>query len=264
MGPKIQSVERQSQATPYSNDFLKLLQGHLSGAFQGPTGTAGMTPGQSPQQMVNFQQKLGGINTASQYQDNSNQLMGALTARSNATTDRSAAALREGQGVLGSRFGSSAARGEGLLRSEAGLNLDQLLASVMFENAARQQQARQFDVQANLEAAAPFFQMAGLGIIPNEIIASPGVGQQILGGALDLGAAYLTGGGSLFGKAFGGGGGGMGGAPAGGGSLMPGFNPGIMPQFGGNRRPDIGGGSQGALPNFGNDPFYNPQFGRRY
>lgn len=238
MGPKIQSVDRTSQATPYANDFLRILQGHLDSAFTTPTGTAGMTPGQSPVQMTNFQQKLGGINTAGSLVDSSPQLIEALTRRSAVTTDRNAAALREGHGALGNRFGSSLTRGEGLLRSESALNLDTIIGNILMEQAARQQAARQFDVQANLEAAAPFFQMASLGIIPNEIIASPGVGAQLLSGGLDFLGSFLGGGGKL--PFFGGGGGGTG------------FDPSIAGK-------PVGPTS---LPNFGNDPFANPYFGR--
>lgn len=258
MGPNIQSVERTSQATPFAADFLKLLQGQLSTAQGVPTGTAGSTPGQSAQQYTNFQQRLGGINTAGNFADETPALIAALTARSNATTDRNAAALREGHGALGNRFGSSLTRGEGLLRSEAGLNLDQLIAGVMLDRSNALQQARQFDTMANIESVAPFFNMAGLGIIPNEIIASPGVGQQLLSAGIDGLAAYLSGGGSF------GFGGGKGGAPnMGGGGSMPQL-PRIDfgPNTWGNRRPQAPG--QGALPNFGGDPFYNPQFGPRF
>lgn len=244
MGPNIKSVERTSQATPFANDFLKYLQGQMSTAFATPTGTAGSTPGQSAQQYTNFQQKLGGINTAGSFADETPALLNALTARSNATTDRNAAALREGNSALGNRFGSSAARGEGLLRAESGLNLDQLLASVMIDRANALQQARQFDVGANIEAVNPLFNLAGLGIIPNEVIASPGVGQQILTGGLQALGTYLGGGGGFggLGKLFGGGGG----PPQ-----MPPSFPGL-PNSGGV--PATGGG-QWVNPTFMNDPF---------
>lgn len=202
MGPNIQSVDRSSQATPFAEDFLKLLQGQLSTAFAPGAGTAGMTPG------TNFQQALGGINTASQLTNAAPGLIEALTNRSQATTDRDAAQLRESFGAMGGRFGSAVSRGEGQLRSESGLNLDQLVASVLMEQSGREQAARQFDVMSNLEAAIPFFQMAGQGIIPQEIIASPGIGSQLLSGGLNALGMYLGGGGSFgLGNLFGGGGG---------------------------------------------------------
>lgn len=191
MGPDIQSVERTSQATPFANDFLRELLGTLNQS-QGAQTVGPMQTGKigsGGQQTL--ASRVGGVNTTGALTDNSSQLIKALQNTSNIRTNRDAAQIQEGFGAQGGRLSTGLAREEGLFRNEAGANLDQLIGSVMMEQAAREQAARQFDVSANQQVLQLFANMAALGIIPSEVIASPGVGSQLLTGGLGAAGAAL-------------------------------------------------------------------------
>lgn len=232
MGPQTKPVERRSQATPFAEEFLKQLMGELTqskGAqTTGPMQRTGV--GSGPQQT--FTSRLGGVDTASGVADHSTQLIDALQSRSQATSQRNAAELREGFSLMGNRVGSSLARGEALQRSEEKLNLDQLIAQVLTDQGARKTQASQFDAAQNAQITQMFAGLAGLGIIPEELIVSPGIGSQLLSAAANIGSAYVSGGGSLFGGG------------------------------GGQQNPFQGGPPQFQLPN-PQDPFNRDPFNQR-
>lgn len=197
MGPNIEKVERTSQATPLATDFMRMLQGWLSnpeGTPAGPAQRTGVGSG-SDQYMNSPWARLGGVNTAAGVADYTPQLTQAVTEKSNLGTDRGAAQIRESMGAAGNRFSSSLARTEGQFRSEAGTNLDQLIAQILTDQGARQTQAQQFDVNANFQALAPFLQAMQQGVIPEEIIATPGWGSQLISGAMQGLGAYVGGGG---------------------------------------------------------------------
>lgn len=183
MGPRIDKEERRSQATPLAEDVLAQLQGQLAaGAFGSGVGPLQREAGTAIRQYL-----------ASLFSRQSGEGLEAFRARGEAATERSAAELREGFGAFGSRFGSQVQRGETDLRREALLDqaaleeqqrniIDQLIAGAIPQMFAQG--------QANIQ---PFLQLAAMGILPEEIIASPGVGQQLLGGALAAGGAFLGG-----------------------------------------------------------------------
>lgn len=215
-GPKIQNVERTSQATPLAEDYLNILRGQIaSGQFGLGVGPLQREAGTAARQYLLSLQQRARPNTAGELRNDTGQIIGALQKRNAADTRTQAAQLREGFGASGSRFSTEAAQGEGRLRSENQLNLDQLVASVLVDQGAREQAARQFDVgagfqldaqtQAAIESLfnqgqgniAPFAQAASQGIVPSDVIASPGILSQILSTAGQLGAAYITGGASL-------------------------------------------------------------------
>ena len=72
-------------------------------------------------------------------------LIRGLESSSKSRTDRSAADLREQGGIFGTRFGTSLATGDALLRSEAGASLDQTIGALL-------EQGRQFDTAQLQEA----------------------------------------------------------------------------------------------------------------
>lgn len=199
MGPNIKKVDQSSQATPFAEDFLKLLQGQISGMLTPGAGPLqGQGIGTSPQQYDNsIARRIGGVDTASGVQDFTPQLIESVTAKSNLNTDRNAAQVRESLGAGGSRLGTSLAKVEGRTRNEAGVDLSQLIAQILMGQNQQVTQARQFDVQANQQALAPFVNLASQGILPQEIIASPGIGSQILSGLIQGASAYLGGGGAI-------------------------------------------------------------------
>lgn len=178
-GPNIQREEVTSQATPLAEDFLKILQGQLSsGAFGTGVGPLQREAGTALRQFISALQGPRGVS------EGSARLIEGLEASSAARTERSAADLREQGGIVGTRFGSSLAQGEALLRTESGAALDQLIGGI-------QETGRQFDTNALLQAIGQLFgqgeanigtteRFAGLGILPEEIIVSPGTGAQII------------------------------------------------------------------------------------
>jgi len=177
-GPNIQREEATSQATPLAEDFLKILQGQLSsGAFGTGVGPLQRESGTALRQFI--QSLQGGAGGQSEG-------LTALIKGLEGRTERSAADLREQGGIIGTRFGSSLAQGEGLLRAEADANIGAL-----------QEQGRQFDIGALLQGIQqlfaqgqgnlqPFQQFSALGILPEEIIVSPSTGTQIISGVTGL------------------------------------------------------------------------------
>lgn len=194
MGPNVKTIQQSNAATPLSNDLLGMLQGyiHQQGGAQttGPLQKQGSgTAGQQYNNSV--EQRLGGINTEGALGDETDKLISAVQNRSSATTERNAAALRQSFGTSGNRFSSAAAKGEGLLRSESGTNLDQTIANILNAQVGQKQAAREFDVNANHQAASNFFQLGSQGILNPEQIVSPSIGQQLFSAATQIGAAYL-------------------------------------------------------------------------
>jgi len=207
MGPKVQKETRSSQATPLAEDFLKILQGQIAeGSFGQGAGPLQRNAGTAIQQFVQSLQERTKGGTGGP--DTTSPLIDAVTRLSQTNTNRSAADLREGAGIAGNRFGTAGALGEARLRSDAGMNLDQTVGSIL-------QSQSQFDTNTGLklndqlsQAIAQLFgqgeantgvfeRMSALGILPEELIVSPGIGDQLLSGAMNAGAAYLTGGASL-------------------------------------------------------------------
>ena len=191
-GPNIQREEVTSQATPLAEDFLKILRGQLSsGAFGTGVGPLQREAGTALRQFISALQGPGGVS------EGSDRLIEGLEASSAARTERSAADLREQGGITGTRFGTSLAQGEALLRSESGAALDQLIGGI-------QEQGRQFDTGQLLQAIQALFgqgeaniatteRFAGLGILPEEIIVSPSTGTQIVTGVTGILDAVVPG-----------------------------------------------------------------------
>lgn len=189
MGPSIQREERSSQATPFAEDFLKQLQGILSQSGGAQTdGPRQQNLGGSPAAA------LGGVNTAAGVRDQTPGLIDAITRRSNIQTDRNAAQVRESFGAAGNRLSASRGRVETRGRNEAGFDLAQIIAGILSNQAGRETQAEQFDVGANQQFMQMLAMIAGQGIIPEELIVGPGIGQQLLTGGIRAGAAVLSGG----------------------------------------------------------------------
>ena len=203
-GTQTRPVQPESQATPLAEDLLAMLQGHLaSSAFGTGVGPLQRQAGDALSRFV--EQREGG-----QLPGNVGELFDTITTRSNIQEDRSAADLRERSSLAGNTAaGSGSLNSEALLRSEFGTSLDQTLAQLG-------EQIRQFETQSLLagiqglqqfgnQNIAPILQMAAMGILPEEIIASPGVGSQILGAVSNVAAGWLGGGGGGFALPGGGG-----------------------------------------------------------
>ena len=179
-GPNVETVQPESQATPFGEDFLKILRGELSTAFGTGVGPNQREAGTALRQFIQSLQGSGGGS------EGLNQLISGIETSGAARIERGAADLREQGGILGQRFGSSLAQGEGLFRAEAGAKLDQTIGGL-------REQGRQFDQTALFEAIQGLFgqgqasldflgQFAKLGILPEEIIVSPSTTTQVVTG----------------------------------------------------------------------------------
>lgn len=216
MGTKIKSVERGSQATPLAEDIIKMLQGELSeGAFGTGVGPLQRGAGTSIQQFMAELDKRAPVDTAEGARTDLTQLISDLENISARNVGRQAGDLRESMGIAGSRYGTTLAKGEGMMRGGAAMDLSALIGNIMREENARVQQARQFDVGAQLgmdqlllgaigqmfgmgtQAQQPFMQMGEMGVEPEEITATPNPWMQLL-------TAYITAGGQAATGAAGG------------------------------------------------------------
>ncbi len=115
----------------------------------------------------------------------------------------------------GSGFNSLTDADGNVLQDDAGNNLDQLIAGIMTDQGARQQSAREFDVNANQNKNNQFLQglqalfgmgeantntfkdVASQGIVNPETIATPSLGSQLLQGGLSALTSYLGSGGKF-------------------------------------------------------------------
>lgn len=198
MGPNVKQIGQRNAASGFSDQLLDILTGTLTQAGGAQTvGPMQRETGTAPRQMNNsFNElfsRIGGVDTVTGVEDETEGLINAITARSNRNADRSSARLIAALGGTGNRRSSALGRGLALQESEQNLNLDQILASIMQDQAARKTQARQFDVDANLRSVNPLFSIANRGILDPETIVTPGLGDQILQGLLRGGASYLRG-----------------------------------------------------------------------
>lgn len=194
MGPNVKSVEQRSQATPLAEDVLKMLQGELSSGLGTGVGPLQKQSGSAIQKFVETRGQPG-------MTPETQAVINALVQTSNTATNRGAADIRESMGAAGNRYSSATGNTEALFRAEAGAARDQAVANTAL-------QATQFDVQSLLNAIgmmnnmgaqnlAPFMQAMGQGVIPDETIVTPGIGSQILSGAMTGLGAYLAGGGTF-------------------------------------------------------------------
>lgn len=199
-GPQIENVTRESQATPLAEDVLQSLRGQLAeGSFGQGVGPLQRQGSNAVSQYLNHLQGVAA--------GGSTPLIDALTRLHGRQTERGAANVKEQMGVAGAAAGSSLADALSLYQAEQDAAFDVTAANSLMQQEQMLLNAANmlFDMgQLNIQ---PFLQMAQLGIIPEEIVASPGLGSQLLtAGANTLGAYFGSGGRLPFGGGGGGGG----------------------------------------------------------
>lgn len=207
MGPKVKRVRQRSQATPLAEDLLARIQGQLDqGTFGQGFGGLDSEAGTAIRQfMARGGANLPAIRDVSGPGVNFGEMIDALETVQNRNVNRNAADLREQFGAAGTRYGTTAQQGEGRFRAEAaqdwnvqlgqlamaldnmrradetlGVNRDVAAANFALQGGNQELQSimQMFSMgQANL---APLFQLAAMGILPDEIIAQPGAGAQIM------------------------------------------------------------------------------------
>jgi len=208
MSAKERRVQPESQATPLAGDVLGFLQSQI-----GPEGFGPLTALQ--RQAQNF---LGDFLALGPEQ--LSPLLGQLEGIQNRRTGEQVGDLREAFSIGGQRFGTTTAIGEAKLRRDLedvfGAQLSQLLLAQQGQQIGAAGTAGQLSAQ-NI---APFIQLAGLGILPEQISFEQNPFVTALGGL----AGLAGGAGSLLTGL-----GGVGGTPV--------FDPGqgtILPPSGGN------------------------------
>lgn len=193
MGAKTKTVERGSQATPFSEDVLSILTQHLN---VNP-GEAGMTP------LSPLQREAGtGIRqTVDALSRGPGGLLGSIPQIHQREMDRSAAGMREAFSGMGGRFGTPLMREEGRMRREGAMDMSMMMGGLEQQHAGQLMQGLAQMFGMGEAGMAPFLQMAGMGIVPDEVIAQPNPWAQ-------FGTALVGGAGSALQGRWGGGGGG--------------------------------------------------------
>ena len=202
MGPRIETVDRTTMASPLSQDFLSFLSGQMGniGTGVGPLQRAGGAAS------LDFTNRALG-NTLVRDVPSLEQFRQLLLPGHQIGVSEGVADLREGFGAQGRRFGTSLAVGEGRLRAGAQAGLDQALASIGTQltglgvqrdlsQAGLGLQGAGQAAQIGAQSLMPFMQMAQLGILPPEVIAQPNPW-------LQLGTAAIQGGGTVLGGRLG-------------------------------------------------------------
>lgn len=194
MGPDVQTID--NAATPVSGNFIQQLEGALNANSLG-AGIGDLGQGAEAAITRFVSTGLDRMASGSGVDQGTQQLADALTNRSNTNTNRQAADLREGFGATGTRFGSSLSDSEALLRGEAQQGLDIAIGELLTEAANRetatmglllsaiQEMSRQS--QSNLN---PFLALTQIGQAPVENVVSPGLGDQLLAGGLQIGGSF--------------------------------------------------------------------------
>ena len=180
MGNRTETVERQSQATPFAEDFLAHLQGalHNQGTGTGPMGLQS----RASNAVEKWLEQMGGFD----------QFSAPLVDVHERQLNRSVADQREAFGAQGQRFGSQLGRAETDLRREAGQDLNAMMAQTRLQQGQQQLQGMGLMGQMAQQNMMPFMQMAQAGIHPDEIVVSQSPWAQALQGGLQLGAGFLA------------------------------------------------------------------------
>jgi len=234
--PQVDSRQPKSQATPLANEMLAFLMQQMGGGppespqdkrsrvlgatqgAQGGLGTkihafgqalggggssfAGGTPGSEFGTGLSGPTRAAGGNIADFIKNASsmeafNEMLGPLRKSFERETQKGEASIKESLGATGNRFSTAVSGQTGQHRQERGNALDQIIAQMFQQNqgnllgAIGQQQA--FG-QQNLQ---PFWDFAGLGILPEQTIVSDSAASQWLkaaGGAASSAAAVVGGG----------------------------------------------------------------------
>ena len=168
--PQIEKESVESQATPLAGDVLQMLIQQLTG------GTAG--EGFGPQQRAggSIQQFIDARADPAKFLE----LMAPLREAFNLQTDRSAAQTREGFGAQGARLSTSLARTEGRQRGERDIQLDSLISQMFLADQGNLLRAIGAQQEFGTQNLAPFFNLAGQGIFPENTIIQDSQFSQIL------------------------------------------------------------------------------------
>ena len=198
-GAKTETVQRGSQASPFAEDLLAMLQGHLtSDAFGKGVGPLQRQAGDALQRFIDAK-----TNRPEGILSELAPLFTAATDQANQVAKRGIADTRDRASLAGnSRLGSGAVNLESRLLEDISVGLGSNLAQIA-------QSARAADEQSILSAIgalqgfgdsnlAPLFQLAAMGILPEEIIQTAGVGSQLFGGLLNAGGNFFGGAGGAL------------------------------------------------------------------
>lgn len=198
MGPRTETVDRPTIATPFAQDFISQLFGQMGNLG---TGIGPLQRGGGAASLDISKRALD--NTLIRDVPDLEQFRQLLMPGHRLAVNESVADLREGFGAQGRRFGTSLATGEGRLRAGAQTGLDQALAGIGTQLASigTQRDVAQAGIglqgagqaaQIGLQSLLPMLQIAQAGILPPEVVSSPNPWLQ-LGTALIQGAGNAAG-----------------------------------------------------------------------
>ncbi len=157
MSARERRVQPESQATPLAGGVLDFLQGQI-----GPEGFGPLTALQ--RQAQNF---LGDFLALGPEQ--LSPLLGQLEAIQNRRTGEQVGDLREATSIGGTRFGTTAAVGEARLRGGLEETFGAQLSALLLGQQAQQIGAAGTAGTLAAQNIDPFIQLAGLGILPEQI-----------------------------------------------------------------------------------------------
>lgn len=170
--PSIDTNQPESQATPLAGDVLGMIRKQITGGTFGE----GFGPLQR-EAGTGVRQYLQTLESGDAFSDIPT--MESLTPQ----IEEQVGNLREGMGISGSRFGSSASRGEGQLRSDMITNIAKELSGLRLQKESTESQAmlqtlgQLFGMgQQNVQ---PAFDMTQLGILPEDTIVGDSQANQI-------------------------------------------------------------------------------------
>ena len=180
--PTVDTRQPTSPATPFAEDFLKILSGELSKGFGTGVGPLQREAGTAARQFVS---SGGGSFPLSE-------LFANLEAVQNRRVGEQAADLREGFGALGSRFGTPLAGAESRFRRDTERDFAATLGELSRQEFGAQQQRMlqgiQLLNQIGLGSIAPFLDIAKLGILPEAFVVGDSPFSQVTQGALGAAA----------------------------------------------------------------------------
>lgn len=169
----VESVEKRTPATPVAEDVLDILSKQITGGTFGEGfGPLQRESGTAIRQFV----QGGGLDP-----ERFASIAAPLVEQSERATERSAANLREGFGARGARFGTSAAQGEALLRSERGAGLDAALSDLSLRMGDQILRGIGQMQQIGMSNIAPFLQALDLGVLAPDTVKKPSLFSEILG-----------------------------------------------------------------------------------
>ena len=163
--PSVETKQPKSQATPLSGDILEWLRSTFQGGVGGDTLGQGIG---APQQAAG--ENISDFIAGSKDLEAFNEMLGPLRKSFGRETQRGEAAIKESMGALGNRFSTSTQKNVGQFRGERASQIESLIADMFLRNQSNLLGAIGQQQQFGIQNLQPFFDFAGLGILPEDLL----------------------------------------------------------------------------------------------